>query len=115
MQRPRIAERLLWEKCQTSFICLQKLWKGSFGESGRSVSRALPEKKWPAAKLVKASPPVLFASAAARKPNSVSKAFENALEAIISLGRLLPDASSDLPAEVVRLSPHAPWAKATPA
>ena len=108
MQRPRIADRLLWEKCQTRFICLQKLWKGSFGESE-------PAKKWPAAKLVKASPPVFFASAAARKPNSVSKPFENGLEAIISLGHSLPNASSDLPAEVVRLSPHAPWAKATPA
>src|SRR6267142_6689454 len=54
-------------------------------------------------------------AAVARKPNSVSNPPEGELEAIISLGHLLPGASSDLPAEVVRLSPHAPWAKATPA
>src|SRR5947199_10169693 len=57
---------------------------------------------------MKASPPVLFTSAAARKPNSVSNPSENGLEAIISLGHSLPNASSDLPAESSRLSPRCP-------
>ena len=72
-KRPRIADRPLWlNVCRISSAC--KIIAETFDRPHR-IATSLGKyicKKWPAAKLVEASPPVLFASAVARKPNSVS-------------------------------------------